>query len=186
MTERFKTLTEAEMTPEQKKLVQAIVAGPRKQMRGGPFQALLRSPELGDIVQQFGAHVRFKSVFPDALKEFAILVTARHWTAQYEWVAHRRMGLEAGLDPKKIEAIAEGKRPQNLTADEAAVYDFASELVRTGELSDPHYEAVKSRWGERGAVELILTVGYYSCVSMILNVHRHPIPADATPLKKLG
>ena len=185
MTERFKTLTEAEMTPEQKKLMQAIVAGPRKQMRGGPFQALLRSPELGDIVQQFGAHIRFKSVFPDALKEIAIMVTARHWTAQYEWVAHSRMAREAGVDPAKVEAISEGKRPQNLTADESSIYDFAAELVRTGEVSDQNFDAVKSRWGERGVVELILTCGYYSCVSMILNVHRHPIPPDAKPLQKL-
>ena len=76
-TERFKTLTEAEMTPEQRRLVQAIVSGPRKRMSGGPFQAFLRSPELGDIAQQFGAHVRFKSTLPDPLKEFAEAVVQR-------------------------------------------------------------------------------------------------------------
>ena len=185
MTERFKTLSEDEMTAEQRRLVQAIVSGPRKQMRGGPFQALLRSPELGDIVQQFGAHIRFKGVLPDALKEFAILVTARHWTAQYEWVAHRRMGVAAGLDPAKADALAEGKRPDKMSADETAIYEFASELVRGGEVSDQSFAAVKERWGERGVVELILTVGYYTTVSMILNVHRHPIPPDAKPLPKL-
>ena len=185
MTERFKTLSEAEMTPEQRRLVQAIVAGPRKAMRGGPFQALLRSPELGDIVQQFGAHVRFKSILPDPLKEFAILVTARHWTAQYEWQAHRKMGVEAGLDPAKADALAEGKRPDRMSPDEAAVYEFAGELVRTGEVSDQNFAAIKERWGERGVVELILTVGYYTTVSMILNVHRHPIAPDAKPLPKL-
>ena len=185
-TERFKTLTEDEMTPEQKKLRDAIVSGPRKQMRGGPFQAFLRSPELGDIVQSFGAHIRYKSVFPDNLKEFAIMVTARRWTAQYEWAAHSRMAREAGVEGAKVDAIAQGKRPQNMTAEETAVYEFAEELLRTGELSDAKYDAVKSRWGERGAVELILTCGYYTCVSMILNVHRHPIPEGATPLPKLG
>jgi 4-carboxymuconolactone decarboxylase len=185
MTERFKTLSEDEMTAEQRRLVQAIVSGPRKQMRGGPFQALLRSPELGDIVQQFGAHIRFKGVLPDPLKEFAILVTARHWTAQYEWVAHRRMAVEAGLDPAKADALAEGRHPDKMSADEAAIYEFASELVRTGEVGDPSFAAIKERWGERGVVELILTVGYYTTVSMILNVHRHPIPADAKPLPKL-
>ena len=186
MTERFKTLTDAEMTPEQKKLVQAIVSGPRKRMTGGPFQALLRSPEIGDIVQQLGAHVRFKSILPDALKEFAILVTARHWTAQYEWQAHRKMGVEAGLDPAKADQLAEGKRPDRMSADETAIYDFASELLQKGEVSDKNFEAVKAKWGERGVVELVLTCGYYSCVSMILNVHRHPIPPDAKPLPKLG
>jgi len=184
-TERFKTLTEAEMTPEQRRLVQAIVSGPRKRMSGGPFQAFLRSPELGDIAQQFGAHVRFKSTLPDPLKEFAILVTARHWTAQYEWQAHRKMGVEAGLDAAKADAIAEGKRPDKMSPDETAIYDFASTLVSTGEVSDAQFDAVKSRWGERGVVELILTVGYYSTVSMVLNVHRHPIPPDAKPLPPL-
>jgi 4-carboxymuconolactone decarboxylase len=182
---RFKTLTEAEMTPEQRALIQKITSGPRKQIRGGPFQAFIRSPELGDIVQQFGAHVRFKSVFPDALKELAIMATARHWTAQYEWVAHRRMGVEAGLPPSVAEEIAEGKRPSGLSAEQATVYDFAVELLRTGEVSDKNFDGVKARWGERGAVELILTVGYYTTVSMILNVHRHPIPEGATPLPPL-
>ncbi len=73
-----------------------------------------------------------------------------------------------------------------MSAEETAIYDFASELVRTGEVSDKNFDAVKSRWGERGVVELILTCGYYTCVSMILNVHRHPIPPDAKPLAKLG
>jgi 4-carboxymuconolactone decarboxylase len=183
--ERFKTLTEQEMTPEQRRLVQAIIAGPRKAMRGGPFQAFLRSPELGDIVQQFGAHIRFKGILPDALKELAILVTARFWTAQYEWQAHRRMGEQAGLAPATADAIAEGRRPERLSADETAIYEFAGELLRTGEVSDKNFAAVKERWGERGVVELILTVGYYSTVSMILNVHRHPIPPDAKPLPPL-
>jgi 4-carboxymuconolactone decarboxylase len=185
MTERFKTLTDDEMTPEQKKLKQSIVSGPRKQMSGGPFQAFMRSPELGEIVQQFGAHIRYKSIFPDALKEFAILVTARHWTAQYEWYAHRRMSEQAGLSPAIADAIAEGRRPEKMSDEQAAIFDFASELVRTGEVSDKNFAAIKDRWGERGVVELILTCGYYSTVSMVLNVHRHPIPADAKPLPPL-
>ena len=186
MTERFKTLTEAEMTPAQKNLAAAIIAGPRRQMRGGPFQALLRSPELGDIVQQFGAHVRFRSVLPDPLKELAILVTARHWTAQYEWYAHRRMGEQAGLKPAIADAIAAGRRPEGLSPDETVIYDFASELLKTAEVSDKNFDAVRERFGERGVVELVCTLGYYSTVSMILNVHRHSIPAEATPLPPLG
>jgi len=185
MTERFKTLGEAEMTPEQRKLRDAIVAGPRGQMRGGPFQAFLRTPELGDIVQRFGAHVRYKSVLPDTLKELAILCTARRWTAQYEWHAHRRMGEQAGLNPALIDAIAEGRRPDGMSADEAMIYDFADELLKTTEVSDRNFDAVKARFGERGVVELVLTLGYYSTVSMILNVHRHPIPPDAKPLAPL-
>ena len=185
MTERFKTLSESEMTPEQRRLAQAIVAGPRKAMRGGPFQALLRSPELGDLVQQVGAHVRFHSILPDPLKELAILVTARHWTAQYEWYAHRQMGEKAGLAPALCDALAAGQRPDKMSADETMIYDFASELLRTSEVGDKNFNAVRERFGERGVVELVCTLGYYSTVSMLLNVHRHEIPADAKPLPKL-
>ena len=185
MTERFKTLTEDEMTPEQRRVAAAIKAGPRKAMHGGPFQALLRSPELGDLVQQVGAHVRFKSILPDALKELAILVTARHWTAQYEWYAHRRLGEQAGLAPALCDAIAEGRRPEGMSADEALIHDFASELLATGEVGDRAYAAMRDRFGERGVVELLCTLGYYSTVSLILNVHRHEIPPGAKPLAKL-
>ena len=185
MSERFKTMTESEMTPEQRRVAEAIKSGPRGQMQGGPFQALLRSPELGDLVQQVGAHVRFKSVLPDTVKELAILCTARHWTAQYEWAAHRRMGEQAGLKPAIADAIAAGRLPEGMTADETLIYEFATELLNTAEVSDKTYDAVRDRFGERGVVELICTLGYYSLVSMILNVHRHPIPPDAKPLPRL-
>lgn len=185
MTEpRFKELSEAEMTPEQRRMAQAIISGPRKALRG-PFQALLRSPELGDLVQQVGAHVRYKSSLPEPLKEFAIMLTARHWTAQYEWFAHRQIAEKAGLSPAIGEAVAAGRRPAAMSADETAIYDFATELLGKGEVSDRSFAAVRERWGERGAVELTCTLGYYSTVAMILNVHRHPIPKEATPLLPL-
>jgi 4-carboxymuconolactone decarboxylase len=184
MTERFKTLTLDDMTPEQRRSAEAIIAGPRKGMRG-PFQALLRSPDMCDVVQKFGENVRFKNVLPESLKELAICVTARHWTAQYEWYAHRQMGEKAGLSAATFEALASGRRPPSLSADEAAIYDFASALLRDGEVSDKDFAAVRDRFGERGVVDLICTVGYYSTVSMILNVHRHELPAGAVPLPPL-
>jgi len=184
MTERFKTLSLDEMTPEQRRSAEAIIAGPRKGMRG-PFQALLRSPDMCDVVQKFGECVRFKNGLPEALKELAICVTARHWTAQYEWYAHRQMGEKAGLSPALLEALAAGRRPPSLSADQAAIYDFASDLLRDGEVSDQKFAAVRDRFGERGVVDLICTVGYYSTVSMILNVHRHALPPGAVPLPPL-
>jgi 4-carboxymuconolactone decarboxylase len=185
MTERFKTLSEAEMTPEQRQLAHAIISGPRKAMRG-PFQALLRSPDFGDVVQKFGEYVRFRSILPEPLKEFAIMLTARHWTAQFEWFAHRQLGEKAGLAPAIGDAVARGARPSAMSADETMIYDFVTELLRTSEVSDRNFDTVKARFGERGVVELICTLGYYSTVSMILNVHRHDLPEGATPLPKLA
>jgi 4-carboxymuconolactone decarboxylase len=95
------------------------------------------------------------------------------------------MGEQAGLNPAIADAIAEGRRPEGMSADETMIYEFANELLRTAEVSDKNYDAVLKRFGERGVVELILTLGYYSTVSMILNVHRHPIAPGAKPLPPL-
>jgi 4-carboxymuconolactone decarboxylase len=165
-------------------MAENLLAGPRKGMRG-PFSALLYSPEIGDHAQQLGAQVRFHNSLPEPLKELAILVVARFWTAQFEWYAHHRLALEAGLDPAIAEAIAAGKRPAKMSPDEAAIYTFCTELLDTREVSDAAFAGVKDRFGDKGVVDLICTMGYYGLVSMTLNVNRYPLPADATPLKKL-
>jgi 4-carboxymuconolactone decarboxylase len=182
--QRFKPLSADEMSAEQRRLADSILAGPRKSL-SGPFSAFLYSPATGDAAQKLGAQVRFHNALPEKLKELAILVVARHWTAQYEWYAHHRFALEAGLKPAVAADIAAGKRPAGLQADEQAIYDFAQELLDTKEVSDATFTAVAERFGEKAVVDLICTMGYYSLVSMTLNVNRFPIPQDATPLKKL-
>jgi 4-carboxymuconolactone decarboxylase len=185
MTEpRFKTLTPNTMTPDQRSVAEAIVKGPRGGMRG-PFNALLRSPGLADAAQKLGEHVRFKMSLPAPLRELAILLTARHWTAQYEWYAHNQIAREAGLAPAICEAIAEGKKPAGMSADEAIVYAFCSELLGTTQISDATFAKTRERFGEAGVMELTGTCGYYSLVAMVLNVDRQPIPAGAVALKPL-
>jgi len=174
-TQRFKPLSPETMTPEQKEVADRIMAGPRKGMRG-PFSALLRSPELADAAQKLGEYVRFKTSIPPRLNELAILLTARHWTAQYEWYAHHRLAMQAGLAPDIAAAIAEGKRPASMGPEETIVYNFGHELIETGQVSDANYKAVVDKFGERGAIDLIGVMSYYSLVSMVLNVDRVPIP----------
>jgi 4-carboxymuconolactone decarboxylase len=182
MTEpRFTELTPETMTQEQRKVAEAIQSGPRGAGLRGPFNALLRAPELADLVQRVGAYVRFSSSLPARLNELAIIIAGRHWTAQYEFYAHRKLALAAGLAPAIADAVAAGRRPDGMTAEEAAVHDFASELVGTGQVSDAHYAAVHERWGERGVIDLVGAVGYYSMVSMVLNTARVPLPAGETP-----
>jgi 4-carboxymuconolactone decarboxylase len=185
MTERFAPLSEEKMTPEQKRVAQGIASGPRGSWQRGPFKALLRSPEIADRVQKVGEFVRFKSSIEPRLNELAIILCARKWTAQYEWYAHRELAMKAGLKPDIADAIAEGKRPANMQADEAVVYDFAHQLLHTGAVSDAAFGAVKEKFGEQGVIDLIGAVGYYTIVSFVLNVDRVPLPADATPLKAL-
>jgi 4-carboxymuconolactone decarboxylase len=178
--DRFKPLAEAEMTPEQKAMAEAIIAGPRGGLNG-PFNVLLRSPDLGDRIQKVGEYVRFKTSLPPRLNELAILVTARAWTAQYEWYAHHQLALKAGLPPAIADDIAAGERPAKMESEEAAIYDFARELIDTKQVSDTTFNAVKEKFGERGVVDLIGLIGYYHTVSMLLNVDRYPLPDGAKP-----
>ncbi len=183
MPPRLPTLSSEAMTPAQQKVVDAIVNGPRGSL-SGPFRAWLHSPELADRLQHVGAYVRFDNVLPRRLSEFAILITARHWTAQLEWYLHHPMALEAGLDPALAVAVAEDRAPASLQPDERAIYDFATQLHRSGQVSDAAYEAVRSLFGEQGVVDLIGVCGYYTIVAMTLNVAQVPLPpGELPPLK---
>jgi 4-carboxymuconolactone decarboxylase len=178
---RFPLLTPETMTDEQRGVAEAIQSGPRGSGLRGPFNALLRSPQLCDLVQRVGAYVRFGSSIPAPLNELAICMAGRKWGAQYEFYAHRRLGIEAGLNPSILDAIAVGQRPHDMSGDEALVYEFVTDLLSTGAVSDPPYQAVMDRFGEHGIMDLVGAVGYYSLVSMVLNVAQVPLPEGETP-----
>jgi len=177
---RFAPLAYDSMTPEQKKLVESILAGPRTSL-DGPFNVMLRSPEMGDLAQKLGAYARYHSSLPPRLNEMAILITGRFWTAQFEWQAHRRNALKAGLSAAIIDAIAVGKRPASMQPDEDAVYNFCTEILNTKHVSDATFQAAKEKFGERGVVDIVGVVGYYQLVSMLLNVDEYPLPAGIEP-----
>lgn len=187
---RFPLLNESQMTPAQRELAHNIRTGPRAAVAGSaanasagalgsPFNVFLRSPELGEHLQRTGSYIRFKSVLGPKLTELAILVTARHWTAQYEWHAHHRLALQAGLSPDVAQAIAQGQTPTGMTHEEALVFQFCQELHQKQRVSDATFEAVKQRFGEQGVMDLIAVNGYYVLVAMVLNVDRTPIPGGA-------
>jgi 4-carboxymuconolactone decarboxylase len=178
--DRFAPLTWDTMTPEQRKMAESVLAGPRRDL-GGPMNILLRSPEMGDLAQAFGASMRFLTSIPAKQRELAIILTARHWTAQFEWQAHARAAAQAGLDAALISDIAEGRRPAKLAPEEAVVYNFVTELLTTKQVSDPTFAAAKSQLGERGVVDVIGLMGWYQMVSMLLNVDRYPLPDGAPP-----
>src|SRR5687768_13222951 len=193
--QRFKQIPVENLTADQRALHDAIKSGPRSAVKnsaaakpgalGGPFNVLLRSPEVGNIIQSLGAAIRFRSSIPSKLNELAIIITARHWSSHYEWQAHHRLALEAGLDPAVGEDIAHGRRPSKMAEDEAIVYDFSTELHKTHGVSDATYKRALDRFGERGIMDLIAVNGYYGLVSMVLNVDRTPLPEGAKPLPPL-
>ena len=178
--DRFTPLTYAEMTAPQKKMFENLISGERRGA-SGPFNVLLRSPEMGDLAQQFGASMRYHSSIPPKLNELAIILTARHWTSHYEWYAHKRAALAAGLNQSIVDAVSAGTRPASMAPDEQAVYDFVSELLATKQVSDATFKAAKDKFGERGVVDLIGVSGYYQLVSMLLNVDRYPLPDGTKP-----
>ena len=178
--DRFKPLTYDEMTAAQKTMIDHLLAGPRGGAEG-PFNVLLRSPEMGDLAGTFGAATRFNTSIPRKLNELAIILVARHWTSQFEWQAHHRAALAAGLSPAVADAIAEGRRPQGMQKDEEIVYNFCTEMLNTKQVSDATFNATKAAMGERGMVDLVGVMGWYHTVSMLLNLDRYPLPAGSQP-----
>jgi 4-carboxymuconolactone decarboxylase len=188
---RFPIIQPGDMNAEQKKLFDTLVAGPRAQNYGGeaekrvltrgPFNAWMRSPEAGMRLQAVGEHIRFKSSIPKHLNELAILITAREWTSQYEWYAHHALAMKEGLDPAIAEDVANGKRPANMKDEEAAIYDFCTQLHRNKKVDDAAFNRVKALYGEHGVIDLIAVSGYHVAVSMTLNVAQVPVP-DGKPL----
>ena len=141
-------------------MAEHLLAGGRGGMNG-PFNVTLRSPEVGDAAQKLGALVRFHSTLPKKLNEMAIIMTGRFWNAQYEWSAHKKAALAAGLSPAIVDAIAAGKRPTGMQPDETAIYNFANELLQKREVSDASFAAVVKLYGERVTVDLTGVGGHY-------------------------
>ena len=185
--ERFPTLTPEQMTPEQQRLAAAIAGGARAAVPGrtpglgGPFNVWLRSPQTGDRLQQLGEQLRFRSSIPAALNEFAILIVAREWSSQYEWYAHHRLALAAGLPAAVAADLAQGKRPEGMTDEQRIVYEFCTELHRDHRVSDATFAAAKAKFGEAGVVDLIAVSGYYVAVSMTLNTAQVGLPDGVAP-----
>ena len=179
---RFKPLTEDLMSEAQKKAARELASGPRGRMNpNGPNALFLRSPDLMSRTQKVGEYLRYSSSLPTRLNEFAILVTARQWNAQVEWIAHHPLALKAGLDPAVAEDLKVGKRPAAMKADEAAIYQFCRELHETRQVSDATFKAVYDLYGERGVIDLVALTGYYTMLAMVLNVAQQPLPGGVEP-----
>ena len=183
---RFPLIPVDRLTDAQRQVVDAIRSGPRSKVKssaaaapgpiGGPFNVILRSPGIGMMIQRLGEEIRFRSSIPAKLNELAIMITARHHRSEYEWYAHNKLALENGLDPAVSHAIAAGRRPERMDADEALVYDFSTELQTQHRVGDATYAAAVKRFGEQGVVDLIAVNGFYCLVSFLLNVDRTPLP----------
>jgi 4-carboxymuconolactone decarboxylase len=168
------------MTPEQRRVYDAVVSGPRGKVEG-PLRAALHRPELADKWQQFGAALRYGTTLAPRLSELAILITARAWDSQFEWYAHEPHAARAGLGAEVIAAVRAGERPRFVNPDEESIYDYVTEIQRDHAVSEATYRRALELFDVVGVVELTALTGYYSMVAMTLNAHEIPLP-PGTPL----
>jgi 4-carboxymuconolactone decarboxylase len=182
--ERLPTIAPAQYSPEQKQAAGEFEAA-RKVAVFGPFEPLMHSPALMSQARAMGDYLRYKSAIGNTLSELAILITAREWSQDYEWSVHYPIALKAGIKPECADAIAEGRRPAAMSADEELVYDYASELIKNKQVSSATFERAKSRFGAKGVVDMTGIVGYYTFLAMQLNVAQYQPAKDAKKLPRL-
>jgi len=174
--DRMPPLPADRMTDAQRKAAAEMIAGPRKGVKG-PFIPLLRSPELMDRLQKVGEYLRFQSSLEQRISELIMLVVSREWTQHFEWFVHVPLGRKAGISEDTIAALAEGRRPSGMSEDEELAYDFCVELLRNKGVSETTYRRAVMKLGENGVIDMIGVAGYFTTVSMVMNVAHSP-PSD--------
>ncbi|WP_144426255.1 carboxymuconolactone decarboxylase family protein [Methylobacterium sp. ARG-1] len=174
-----------EIPAETLSAAQAAAAAAFRAERGvpvfGPFVPLLRSPDLMLCASRMGLYLRYGSALPLRISEFVILIVARLWSQQVEWQIHHPIALKAGVAPEAAQALAEGRRPDTMSAEEALAYAFSTELQHNRAVSDATYAAVVAQFGEQGAIDLTGINGYYALLAMTMNVARTALPEDGPP-----
>ena len=172
--DRMPPIPADKMTAEQKQAAAQFKAN-RGQEVFGPFVPLMRSPEVMLRTMALGDYLRYRTTLGNPLNEFVILLTARHFTQHYEWSVHYPIAVDGGLNAGIAKAIAEGRRPGGMSADQELVYDFTTELLQNQGVSDATYGRAVARFGEQGTIELVTVAGYYTYQSMVLNTARTPV-----------
>jgi len=187
---RIASLTPDMMDDEQRTLYHNINSGDRTKgatltdSRGalvGPYNTWLYSPYVGDRIQQLGDALRFHNSLPPNLLELAILMIGCRWRAQFEWWAHARLAKRAGLSDACIDHIKHRKRPEDASPEELVMHDFCYELLEDKRVSEDSYRQTQALLGEKGIMDLISLMGYYTMISMTLNVFEIPLPEGVIP-----
>jgi 4-carboxymuconolactone decarboxylase len=180
---RLPDIPPAQYDAGQKKAAEEFEAA-RKVALSSPFQVMMYSPEVMSRARAMGDYLRYHSAIGNTLSELVILITARAWSQGYEWSAHQPIALKAGISNDIVDAIAEGRRPTAMSADEEIAYDFTMELQNNRSVSDATFAKAEKRFGTKGVVDMAGISGYYTFLAMQLNMARHPVPADAPPLPR--
>jgi len=180
---RLKTIPPESYTADQQKAAEEFQAA-RKVPVFGPFEPLMYSPQVMNLARSMGDYLRYNSAIGNKLSELVILVTAREWSQDYEWHVHAPIAVKAGIGKEIVDAIADGRRPEGMTADEQVVYDFSVELHKNKRVSDQTYDRAEKLFGKKGVVDLTGINGYYTFLAMEMNMSRYQIPSDAKKLPR--
>ena len=179
---RFPVPTYDQLTPEQKKWADDIAAPPRNaKFSNPPYGIYVRNPELAARITAMSDYLRWKTSLPARLSKFAILISARHWTSQYEWHQHYPLAIKGGLDPKILDDMIVGKRPSDMKDDETILYELVTQLYRDKAVSDDTFAAGVGKFGERGVLDIVGIVGFYDFVAMALITAKVDSPHDGVP-----
>ena len=183
-SDRLPTIPPAQYTPEQQQAASDFETA-RHGKVFGPFEPLMHSPDVMTLSRSMGDYLRFKSAIGTTLSELVILVVAREWTQDFEWWYHYPIALKAGIPKEVADAIADGRCPAGMSADEEMIYDYTAELLKNKRVSDATFNRVSARFGDKGVVDLTGVAGYYTLLAMQLNAAQYKIPDGAAGLKRL-
>jgi 4-carboxymuconolactone decarboxylase len=164
----------------QERVYNAITSGPRGEVVG-PLGVWLWRPELADRAQRLGEYARYNTKLPPKLSELAILVVARFWGSEFEWCVHKKIALEAGLNPEVVEAIRVGKAPSLEEQNQVVVYEFSRTLLEQRAVNDDLYERAIEVLGQETTIDLVAILGYYSLISLTINAFRVSLPEGSEP-----
>ncbi len=181
---RIKDWKVEDLTSEQKEIHDTIINGPRGHVVG-PLRVWLNNPGLARSAQTVGAYARYGTCLSKGLSELAIIVTGRVWSSAFEWEHHAPLAIEGGIDPKHVETISLGKKPIFENPEQNAVFDFAAEANILKNVSDNTYKRLVDLLGENAAIDIVGICGYYSLISMTLNVFKVPNDTDKWSLPEV-
>jgi 4-carboxymuconolactone decarboxylase len=156
-----------DLAPENQNVYDAIARS--RGAVGGPWRALLHSPELAQRTMHLGSYVRFESTLDHRLVELAALAAARELECKHEWAAHIGHAEKVGITMETVRAIYEKRGAEHFSSDDAPVVSFVREILRSRRVSEPTFQALYGRLGEKRFVELAATVGYYAMLACTLN-----------------
>ena len=177
---RFPQLTLESLDAEQKPIGEAIMKVSSLGLQG-PYNPLLRSPVLGQVIYDLLKYLRWNSSLPMRLTEFAILIIGRIWRSQIEWVAHVPIALKEGLAQHIIDDLRQNKRPAKMQEDEAVVYDFTMELYTKHKVSDATFARARKAFSDKQIVDLTVIGGTYVTVAGLLSMAEEPVPPGKEP-----